>query len=331
MAKVSIVTPVKAVEPIQVQWLVEMIGSVRAQQMTDWELIIVDDASEHSLAPIGKHVRDDDRIRAFSLAKQGLSGVAAARNYAVEKSTSPLILPVDADDKLPPNALNRYLWAWHNGGSASGFVYTDVHMFGVDFQRHYKAPGYDFTRLMASTLMVVGCLHRKSDWEKVGGWDDRLQGGLEDWEYWLRMGEHGVCGFLLSEQLYHYRRHAVGRLATLKLEPARWQQQYKLMRGLHQDIYNGRFPEMCCGSAASSSRRLGAGRGPAPASASKPIGANGVELTYIGGQKGSFGIKAPPSSRRYRVPGKNATFKVLPQDVDFFLRYAQGKAFKRTG
>jgi glycosyltransferase involved in cell wall biosynthesis len=321
MAKVSIITPLLAEAQIQMDWLGITVRSVLAQTEKDWEMIIIVDQSKVGLEPMRDFVTSDPRIRAMR--NKGMPGVSDTRNTGVHACVSDLLLPLDADDVLLPNAVERYLWAWANGGSAQGIVYTDIQMFGQNHQRYYAAPSYDFKRLLANTFMSVGCLHRKSDWAKIGGWRSDMQGGLEDWEYWIRMGAAGVCGFLLSEPLYHYRRHGEGRLASLKTDQQRWQTQYQLVRKLHQELYDGRFPKMCCGSAAQSSKP----RTP-QVRESGPV-TNGVRLVYIGPRGAGFGMRGP-SGQRYRIPGKGGEFRARQADVQFFLSYAQGQGFRQA-
>ena len=47
---------------------------------------------------------------------------------------------------------------------------------------------------------------RRSVLDSVGGFDETMRDGCEDWEFWIRVMEHGYRGVILPEVLYRYRR-----------------------------------------------------------------------------------------------------------------------------
>jgi glycosyltransferase involved in cell wall biosynthesis len=328
---ISIVTPAKIDDKAQLGWLRVAIESVLAQSYDDWEMVIVNDHSRESWQPI-KELFDDPRIRGIAADGDGPS-VAAARNKAVAQSKGGLILPLDADDRLPENALRRFKYHWDNAGKKRGIVYSQIKMFDAHVSRLYEPPEYDFAVLLKHTFMTVGCLHRRSDWEKIGGWSTDFDHGLEDWEYWIRMGAAGICGYRANEVLYHYRRHTRGRLAKLKETKTFWNAAHQSVRHLHMKLYRGDWPMGCCGgnrSALGSFKAAHTGvkwdRG------YKRNGSDDgdVDVRYTGNRGGGFGIQGP-SGTRYRVPGKGGTFTAKAIDAEFFGRYNHGRDFRIAG
>ena len=76
----------------------EVLGSVatvRAQTVTDWELIVVDDGSSDGGADL-VHSLADQRIK---IIKQTNQGVSLARNRGISETESPWIAFLDADDE----------------------------------------------------------------------------------------------------------------------------------------------------------------------------------------------------------------------------------------
>lgn len=71
------------------------IESIRAQTMTDWRLIVVDDGSTDGGADIVRAITDE-RIE---LIQQKNAGPGAARNAGIEKAKSKYIAFLDADDE----------------------------------------------------------------------------------------------------------------------------------------------------------------------------------------------------------------------------------------
>jgi len=80
------------------------VRSVIHQTFTDWELIVVDDGSTDSTAPIVQS-NADPRIRVVALRCN--SGIAAARNLGLEEARGQFIAWLDSDDVAKPDRLAR--------------------------------------------------------------------------------------------------------------------------------------------------------------------------------------------------------------------------------
>ena len=69
---------------------------MRSQTYKNIEVIVIDDGSQDQTAEIVRSVaQQDGRI---ILLQQPNSGVAAARNFGIQKAQGELIAPIDADD-----------------------------------------------------------------------------------------------------------------------------------------------------------------------------------------------------------------------------------------
>src|SRR5436190_456209 len=69
-------------------------------------------------------------------------GPSAARNRALELVNTSYVLPLDADDKLYPDALERLVEQLEAAGPDIGFVYPHRQYFG-NRHDHVPAPDYD--------------------------------------------------------------------------------------------------------------------------------------------------------------------------------------------
>src|SRR5215469_17015875 len=88
--------------------LPEAIASAQGQTLTDWELVLVDDAStDDSLAIAVAMAQADPRIRVLAQARN--RGPAAARNRALAAARGAWVAVVDSDDVMLPNRLERLL------------------------------------------------------------------------------------------------------------------------------------------------------------------------------------------------------------------------------
>jgi teichuronic acid biosynthesis glycosyltransferase TuaG len=97
MTKISIITPVFN----GARFIQEAANSVLAQTCKDWEWIIINDGSTDETAALLAGF-DDPRIQVIH---QANAGPSAARNAGLDRARGSYVTFVDADDLLPPKAL----------------------------------------------------------------------------------------------------------------------------------------------------------------------------------------------------------------------------------
>lgn len=96
---VSIVVPVYNSE----EYLPELFSSIRAQTMTDYEVLFVDDGSEDaSLSLLKNFQKEDHRVK---VCHQENEGGASARNKGLDMATGELVICIDSDDIVGPSML----------------------------------------------------------------------------------------------------------------------------------------------------------------------------------------------------------------------------------
>ena len=100
MARVSVILPVHNRADV----LPRAIDSVLAQELTDFELVVVDDGSSDESADIAASYHDA-RIRLVRLDRN--RGGNVARNEGIRAASAPLIAFLDSDDRYLPNKLAR--------------------------------------------------------------------------------------------------------------------------------------------------------------------------------------------------------------------------------
>ena len=84
------------------------VGSVKAQTVSDWELLIVDDCSSDGTYDAALALsREDRRVRAFCTERN--SGPAVARNIALENARGRYAAFLDSDDEWLPEKLERQI------------------------------------------------------------------------------------------------------------------------------------------------------------------------------------------------------------------------------
>src|SRR3977135_257076 len=99
---ISVVMPVHNALP----FLNESISSILAQSFTDFEFVILDDAStDSSLELLREWSRRDQRIQIHESTQR--LGLAGSSNAVVSEARSAIIARMDADDVAHPDRLRR--------------------------------------------------------------------------------------------------------------------------------------------------------------------------------------------------------------------------------
>ena len=221
---ISVIIPCS---PNHLKYTVDVLDSLDAQTYRLWEAIVVVDGSE---AP-AYYKNAYPHVKWLSLPKA--SGPGAARNLGARNSDAPLLLFVDADDWLTPEALELMAQAYD--ASPGTIVYTNYfahcHLaHGPELQKaqmrgriKFRDDKTDKTILlqMASEFdclrahiqpepdnmyiwNLITSLVPKRFHNKIGGFDETME-SWEDWDYWLRMSHEGICFTWLEQPLVEYR------------------------------------------------------------------------------------------------------------------------------
>jgi glycosyltransferase involved in cell wall biosynthesis len=174
------------------QYIHATIASVLEQSLPNFEVIVVDDGSRDATAKIVTAV-DDPRVRLISIPH---SGVGTARNRGLAACRAPLVVFLDADDLLLPDALERMVATM---GANPDHVACFGHHIKIDedgaplgnktrstFKRF---PAEDTLRQLLCRNMIVngGALCARTEAaRRVGGYDPNLRFS-EDLEFWCRL------------------------------------------------------------------------------------------------------------------------------------------------
>jgi glycosyltransferase involved in cell wall biosynthesis len=191
----------------QGKYLVDAVQSVIRQTISTWEVVIVDDAStEDNIQQIvdGFH---ESRIRMIRHPKN--LGLACARNTGIRASTSPCVLPLDADDYLDDRFLELVALTVLNDPRLDA-AFADFQLFGEETEIWaFSGDLNSKQQLIAQAVPGAGTVFRKSLWERIGGYPESpsFRRGNEDWDFWLSAGELNAKVVRIPLPLYFYRRY----------------------------------------------------------------------------------------------------------------------------
>jgi glycosyltransferase involved in cell wall biosynthesis len=198
---VSVVMPVHNA----LLYLDECVRSILGQTFSDFEFVILDDASnDGSAEALRRWARADARIRLFtSREKLGLSG---SSNFVARRARAPLVARMDADDVAHPERLARQVEVFRNGPEV---VLVGALSEGID-SRGARVRPRDRWRLVRPSLFPPfphsSAMFRRRVFEEVGGYREECA-KWEDQDLFLRMARRGRTA-VLPEPLIRYRYHA---------------------------------------------------------------------------------------------------------------------------
>ena len=192
----------------QAQYLQDTIDSVLASTYLNFEIIVINDGS----------TKTAEFLKSFSAPKtrvfhQENLGPSLARNSGIEKAVGKYILPLDADDKIYPEYIEKAVNILENDMKI-GIVYCQAEFFGSKVTK-WDMPPYKFPNCLWDNVIFNSAIFRKSDWQKVGGYKKEMSMGFEDWEFWISLIETGSEVYQIPEILFSYRQTVNSRNTKL--------------------------------------------------------------------------------------------------------------------
>lgn len=336
MPKVSIITAAFVDTEEKKDWLREAIQSVLAQSFTDWEMIVIDDGSPIGLAEL----QDSGDSRFRWLRSAGKQGPALTRNSGVALARAEAILALDADDQLTPTAIEMMWAVWET--NPSQIVYGDLQRLERQIDQTFKPgrifdlPEYTFDRAIDPRgIIPVTAMHSIECHEKAGGWKPELEAGLEDVEKWIAAGKAGFCGKRVPGVTLLYRQHPSSRAFALRRINRRETEMRDLIRHMHSDVYEGRYPVGCCGGKGRTNNTSSMGSSvltaqgfAIPASRLDQVPANEkVWVQYNGNRTASFGLVGQGTGIHYTIAGRGHKFEAHVSDLGKFRHSGRGQDF----
>lgn len=188
MAHFSVIIPLFNKE----DFIEKTLKSVLSQSFTDFEVIIINDGStDKSEEKVLKF--KDKRIQYFFKKNEG---VAATRNFGIEKAQSNYITFIDADDFWYPNFLEvmfENIQRFPDLKVFSGAIEFEISKkvipssYSIIKTAESEIVNY-FEASLKETVICTSCaVFDKRIFEKIGTFDIQLKNG-EDTDLWIRLG-----------------------------------------------------------------------------------------------------------------------------------------------
>ena len=192
------------------QFLQESVGTVKKAmaERGDMELIVVDDGSTDERTCKEVEALEVEGIKTI---RQENKGLASARNAGISASCGEYIFPLDADDRMRSEWIDRAVGILESD-AAVGVVYGDAQNFGTETTRWVVGP-FNADQMLYFNFIHASALYRRKVWEKNGGYDGTMPVmGLEDWDFWVGAFKHGWKFAYMPEIFFDYRRAQVSMI-----------------------------------------------------------------------------------------------------------------------
>lgn len=199
------------------QWVGKAIESVQNQTHGAYEIIVVDDGSHDNSREV---IDTYDVIKIYT----HNTGVAAARNTGIFRSTGDYFICLDSDDELAPTYIETML---KNIEPDIQVVYSDLQFMGIQHNGIvHKYPPFNINTLKRGQCIPSACaLIDRRVFEAVGGFDPSEW--YEDYGWWLRIATKGYNFKHVPEPLFKYRTHGPSRITELDKKQREGFQQLK--------------------------------------------------------------------------------------------------------
>lgn len=202
---ISIVVPTFNAKP---EWLDACFQSVIDQTFNNWQLIIVDDASNISESIDcleAWQAKNDDRITIVFRESNG--HISEATNTGLEKATGDYFCFLDHDDTLAPQALNELAASITDNPDAQ-IIYSDEDLMSESGERitpHFKSD-WNPELLLAHNYITHLCCYKSDVIKQLNGMRQGVD-GAQDYDLILRASrivkpEHIIH---IPKILYHWR------------------------------------------------------------------------------------------------------------------------------
>ncbi|KIA82867.1 hypothetical protein OA84_04640 [Kaistella solincola] len=184
----------------------EAYHSLVNQTFTQWEAVVIDDASTDNSAKIIQNlIRGDKRFRFYQNKKN--KGYQRTVTRAIMLSQAEIFGRLDPDDVLYPKALELSLKE-HENHPEVGLVYSDVSICDENLRILYHHESFQIESLNEKYYLLAGeigafATFKKEIYHRAGGIDPCIK-RAEDIDLYIRMCETAPVK-RIPEPLYYYR------------------------------------------------------------------------------------------------------------------------------
>jgi glycosyltransferase involved in cell wall biosynthesis len=182
------------------QYIEQTVLSALNQTYTQKEVIIVDDGSDATTKIILRNLEN----RVTKIVRQENQGQSIARNRGIKEAKGEYILVLDSDDIFNPSFCEKAVAILENEKIKLVTSYL-TRFNGNKNIDEYCPQGGDISVFIIDNQATGSAMFRKKDCIEIGGYDEIMRSGFEDWEFYIRLLKEGGIAYVIPEFLFYYR------------------------------------------------------------------------------------------------------------------------------
>lgn len=221
------------------KYILDTVKSVEKSTYDNIEHIIINDGSTDQCTLKVLEGINNPRVRIIHTENQG---VCSARNTGVIQSNGKYLLLLDSDDLISAEYIARSVEQLEADDKVA-LVTCNYRLFGKDY-RSKKVEKYSMEKLLGHNLFIVSSFCRRRDFDRVGGFSEKMFIGLEDWDFWLSILALGGRVVILDDELFFYRQKSthLSRNASTNRD-SNFEQLRRLLWEKHKELYCRFYPD----------------------------------------------------------------------------------------
>lgn len=230
-SKVSIIIPCFN----EHKFVKKSVDSAIAQTYRNKEIIIIDDGSNNRTKAVLKELEPKVDL----LITQENLGVSAARNEGIKNSSGKYLLNLDSDDYFEAEFCEKAVKEFQKDQDVEIVTcFSNWFKDGKD-SKIFKPRGGELKNILFNNIAMGSSMFLKDRWQEVGGYDEKMIDGYEDWEFYLRLLKSGGKTMVIPEVLFNYRKKEGSRNDNANsLKYDLWLYIYLKHSELYKDNFN---------------------------------------------------------------------------------------------
>ncbi|WP_419885074.1 glycosyltransferase [Paenibacillus sp. B-A-8] len=190
--------------------LLNTINSIKTQEYKNIEIIIVNDGSNNLETINTINNLKIDRLQLYNINNHGVS---YARNFGAQMATGKYLFFIDDDDLIDTCYINKAVEILEKYEQVA-LVYCFARRFGKD-QKIWWIENFSYKKLLCKNCLFISSMVRKSDFSLTSGFNENMNFGLEDWDFWIRFLSEKKYIYRINEILFFYRINEISRTTSL--------------------------------------------------------------------------------------------------------------------
>ena len=211
--------------------LPDTIESIKNTEYKNYEIVIVNDGSnDEGSIKVLENYKNDEKIRIINIENKGL---ANARNVGAQEARGEFVAFIDADDKIDKTFYTKAINILHQYNNVS-YVYSWVQFFEGS-EAVWPTFNIHIPYLLCANMLAAYAVIRKNDFLNFGKNRIKMEYGMEDYDGWVSLAEHGCLGVSIPEKLnlYRVRKDSMSRSFNKKMRIY----LYQISRDGHEKIF----------------------------------------------------------------------------------------------